>query len=111
MYIRSPELQYRLRQTSAADVALALGGIRSGNWYRCRCPAHGSQSMTLALRDGQDGLVIKCHRGCTKDEVVAVLDEQGLLDHGAHQERPEPTDPSESRQQALRDARWRWDRS
>ena len=37
---------------SAATIAAALGAAyRSGAWWRCRCPVHGSESATLALRD------------------------------------------------------------
>ena len=48
---------------SAAEmIAMALQGQRSGNgWWRCVCPVRGSRtgrSPTLALRDGNRGLIV-----------------------------------------------------
>ena len=111
MNIRSPELQYRLRYTPAADVALELGGVRSGNWYRCRCPGHGSQSLTLALCNGRDGLVIHCHAGCSRAKVAKALDELGLLGPPAHQARPEPIDPAEHLRRSIQHAARLWHHS
>ena len=49
---------------NAAEIAVALGAAhRSGQWWRCLCPVHGSRtgrSATLALRDGDRGLLIRC---------------------------------------------------
>jgi hypothetical protein len=40
---------------TAAEIAATLGGAcRSGAWWRCRCPVHGSRGATLALRDAND---------------------------------------------------------
>jgi hypothetical protein len=48
----------------AKDIAAALGGTyQSGGWWRCRCPVHGSKGSTLAFRDGEHWLVVKCHAG------------------------------------------------
>jgi putative DNA primase/helicase len=68
----------------AADIARALGGAsRSGGWWRCRCPIHASSGPTLALRDGERGLVVHCHAGCNRAEILAELGRRGLIeDHG-----------------------------
>ncbi len=64
---------------SAADVAAALGGAhRSGGWWRCRCPAHESRGATLALRDAERGLLIRCWAGCDPRDVLAELHRRGL---------------------------------
>jgi putative DNA primase/helicase len=67
----------------AAEIAAALGGThRSGRWHRCVCPVHGSRtgrSLTLALRDGERGLVVHCHAGCSRHEVLAELRRQGFV--------------------------------
>jgi hypothetical protein len=58
-----------------ADMAATVSGARrSGEWRRCVCPVHGSRtgrSLTLALRDGDLGLVLCCHAGCRRDRVIA----------------------------------------
>src|SRR3954464_14497019 len=66
----------------AAMVASAIGGAyRSGEWYRCRCPVHQSRGRTLALRDGPRGLIVHCHAGCPRDNILVELRWLGLLQH------------------------------
>lgn len=49
---------------TAAEIAARLGGgARSGPWWRCPYPVYASRtgrSATLALRDGERGLIVKC---------------------------------------------------
>jgi hypothetical protein len=53
----------------AAGIALALGAAqRSGQWWRCRCPVHHSRGPTLALRDGDRGLIVHCRAGSRQNE-------------------------------------------
>jgi putative DNA primase/helicase len=67
---------------TAAEIAAALGGThRCGGWWRCRCPVHASHGPTLALRDGEHGLIVKCWAGCDSRDVLAMLRRRGL--HGA----------------------------
>src|SRR5207248_1459559 len=64
----------------AADIATALGGAhRCGAWWRCHCPVHNSRGTTLALRDGEDGLIVKCHAGCRREDILAALRQLGLM--------------------------------
>jgi putative DNA primase/helicase len=67
---------------TAAKVALALGGAhRSGAWWRCRCAVHESRGATLALRDGdRGGLILYCHAGCSRSDILAELRLRGLID-------------------------------
>jgi hypothetical protein len=66
---------------TAAEIARALGPAhRSGRWWRCRCPVHGSRGSTLALRDGDRALVALCHAGCSRADILAELRRRGLLD-------------------------------
>jgi putative DNA primase/helicase len=62
---------------NAAEIAVALGAAhRSGQWWRCLCPVHGSRSArsaTLALRDGDRGLLIRCWAGCDPRDVLVEL--------------------------------------
>jgi hypothetical protein len=69
---------------NAAEIAHALGAsCRSGMWWRCRCPVHGSRGPTLALRDGDRALITYCHSGCDRREILAELRRRGLLDDRA----------------------------
>ncbi|HEX3416239.1 MAG TPA: hypothetical protein VHT21_07525, partial [Stellaceae bacterium] len=66
---------------TAADIAVRLGSAhRSGRWWRCRCPVHGSRGPTLALHDGERGLVVKCHAGCSREDIIAELRRRGLVE-------------------------------
>jgi putative DNA primase/helicase len=77
---------------TAAEIASALGGTRcSGQWWRCVCPVHGSRtgrSLTLALRDHAHGLVVHCHAGCGRDDILAELYRRGLIAERSDGARP-----------------------
>lgn len=68
---------------TAAVIAQAPGiAYRSGNWWRCVCPAHGSRTgrgATLALRDADYGPVVVCHAGCDRDDILDELRHRGLI--------------------------------
>lgn len=76
---------------TAGKVARALGAAqRSGRWWRCLCPVHGSRtgrSASLALRDGEGGLIVHCHAGCEPRDVLAELRCRGLIG-GSDDRRP-----------------------
>jgi putative DNA primase/helicase len=66
---------------SAEAIARALGGAaRSGDWWRCPCPVHRSRSASLALRDGDNRLLVKCWGGCDARDVLAELQRLELSD-------------------------------
>jgi putative DNA primase/helicase len=78
---------------NAERIAKALGGsgrARNG-WWRCRCPVHQSLGPTLALRDGDRALLVKCHAGCPPGAVLAELRRLGLFD-GTY--KPDPAAPN-----------------
>jgi hypothetical protein len=52
-----------------------LGGAeRSGSGWQARCPAHEDNRPSLTVGVGDGGKVLlKCHRGCTAEEVVKAL--------------------------------------
>jgi hypothetical protein len=63
------------RHRSASPLDLVIGrldGVRGAPpKLRARCPAHGSKSDTLAIREMPDGKVLlRCHAGCSLDDVL-----------------------------------------
>jgi hypothetical protein len=76
----------------AADIARALGGARrEGHEWRCRCPLHGGRSLTL--RDGDGGIILmKCWNGCEQRDLLAELQNCGLLEgaRGPYRRVPPP---------------------
>jgi putative DNA primase/helicase len=78
----------------AESIANALGSAyRSGEWWRCHCPVHASRGSTLTLRDGERGLIVYCHAGCSRVDILAELRRRGLLD--GHAGVSAPLDPAE----------------
>ena len=46
----------------------------SGNGFVARCPAHEDTRPSLSVAEGKDGkALIYCHRGCSKEAVLARL--------------------------------------
>ena len=78
---------------SARAIAGVLGrACRSGAWWRCRCPVHDSAGGSLALRDGNSGLIVKCFAGCESRDVLAELRRLGLIeDRGERRSEPRQT--------------------
>jgi putative DNA primase/helicase len=64
--------------SSPAQIAATLGQARrEGRGWRCLCPLHGGHS--LVLRDGHQGLLVKCWGGCATVAVLAELYRRELL--------------------------------
>lgn len=62
--------------TSAATIIAALGGnSRTG---MCRCPAHDDKTPSLSVSNGDRGVLVKCHAGCSQEDVIAELKRQNL---------------------------------
>jgi AAA domain len=74
----------------AERIARALKGRKSGTGWVCSCPSlsHGGQDKnpSLSLSDGNGGkLLVRCHKGCAFDDVMAALRSRGLIeDERAH---------------------------
>lgn len=98
---------------TAAEIAARLGGAhRSGEWWRCRCPVHGSRGATLAVRDGERELIVRCWAGCERADILAELRRRGLSGGGpSASNRPIPrgTDPTGDRAHRIEAARRIWD--
>jgi hypothetical protein len=61
--------------TPAENLTQRLGGRwNAGERYgTARCPAHDDHNPSLTLRDGDKGILLKCHAGCTSQAVVDTL--------------------------------------
>jgi len=76
----------------AAEMAQALGGgYRAGVSYLALCPSHDDHQPSLAIRDAGDGrILVRCHAGCSQEQVVAALRARGLWPGGRSRMRSEP---------------------
>lgn len=68
------------RIRTAAELARALGGRRSGSGWMACCPAHEDRHPSLAINDGPAGeLLFYCHAGCSQAQVLSALREAGIV--------------------------------
>jgi hypothetical protein len=94
--------------TSARDIALALGGRRaqrcSDGSYLTSYPVashgqgRGDRTPSLAVRDGNTRILVRCFAGCEPAAVLAELRRRGLLGaahNGARIEAPTPRRPTD----------------
>lgn len=58
----------------ARELASYLQGVRpTGDGFMGRCPAHNDQRASLSFQDGERGVLVKCHAGCSLDAVTTAL--------------------------------------
>ena len=63
----------------AEEIALALGGKRSGSGWSAKCPAHDDKNPSLSIWESPPGVaLVKCHAGCNYLKVWAALNERSL---------------------------------
>jgi putative DNA primase/helicase len=63
---------------SAAELAHALGGKRSGRDWMAKCPAHDERTASLSIRQGNAGPLVHCFAGCPQRDVLEALARRGL---------------------------------
>lgn len=50
-----------------------LGGKWSGTTAMCHCPSHADRTPSLAIRQGDRGILVTCHAGCDATDVLRAL--------------------------------------
>ena len=72
---------------SSADLAdkigSALNGVKRGEQWMCKCPAHADGNASLAVNGESGKLLLKCHAGCSFDDVRAKLESMALMPKAA----------------------------
>lgn len=63
---------------NAASLATALGGRKAGAGWTAPCPAHEDSTPSLAIREEDGKVLVRCHAGCAQDRVIAMLRQRGL---------------------------------
>ena len=65
--------------TRAEELTRKLGGQWRGHYGTAPCPSHEDRAPSLSLANGNDGRVLlKCHAGCTYNDISAALEADGL---------------------------------
>lgn len=61
------------------ELTLALGGEWKGSSGMAACPAHDDNNPSLSISKGdRQPIVLKCHAGCSQEQVLGSLIEKGL---------------------------------
>jgi len=74
-----------------------LHAKRSGEGWIAKCPAHDDRTPSLSISEGHEGrALIKCHAGCSTDDVIAALDlkPRDLFPATSHVQRGNDTMPT-----------------
>jgi hypothetical protein len=61
---------------TAAEFAKRVKGAKrraDGPWWDGRCPAHPDDHGSLSWRDGDRGLIVKCHAGCGREAIAQAV--------------------------------------
>ena len=92
--------------TNIHDIASGLHARRTATgWVAC-CPAHDDHTPSLTLRERNGKILVRCHAGCTQDEVLAALRSRGLWPETARNGEPRtPPDPDRA-EDMFRAAYW-----
>ncbi len=84
---------------TAADIARALDGRKSGRGWTARCPAHEDRTPSLGITERDGRVLVRCYAGCPQSDVIAALRSRGLW---PERERPEWTPEDRARWAAER---------
>jgi len=84
--------------TKPIEVVLSkVAGVRrNGDGWIARCPAHGDQDPSLAIKEAEDGKVLlHCHAGCTAEKVCEAMGLRmaDLFPQECQEARRMPTEP------------------
>ncbi|BBZ93119.1 hypothetical protein BRDID11004_59820 [Bradyrhizobium diazoefficiens] len=63
---------------NAEQLAKALGAVRSGRQWKCRCVAHEDRSPSMIIFDGRESVQVRCMAGCEPQDIIDVLRVRGL---------------------------------
>src|ERR1700745_3347578 len=64
---------HRSCSMNAEQLAQALGAVRSGRQWKCRCVAHEDRSPSMIIFDGRDSVQVRCMAGCEPPDIFFVL--------------------------------------
>lgn len=101
---------------TAEIIAGALGGLKVGQGWTARCPAHEDRKPSLSIRDADGVALVHCHAGCDQRDVIAALSERGLWDgkerstlRKSHRRKVPPPrpDPTQAERSAIALSIWK----
>jgi len=55
------------------DFLECVENVRGSGPWTARCPAHDDRNASLSVGEGDEGLLVKCHAGCTFEEIIKAV--------------------------------------
>jgi hypothetical protein len=58
------------------EFRMRLEGVTGPNpkgWYSAKCPGHKDREASLGVKDGDRGIIVRCHAGCSVKTIVTAL--------------------------------------
>lgn len=71
----------------ADSIVRSLGARRVGSSWMAKCPAHNDRNPSLAIRESDGKILLRCHAGCSQHDVIDAMKALGLWEL----ERTEPS--------------------
>jgi hypothetical protein len=92
----------------ADELALALGAVRSGRQWKCKCVAHEDSNPSMIIFEGREQVQVRCMAGCEPADIIAVLRDRGLWDQAtSHESTREPERRKENDEEKKKEHRMR----
>lgn len=64
---------------SLPSILEALSGTKSGEGWKCVCPAHNDLVASLSVTESNGKILFYCHAGCSFDQIKSALSSRGLM--------------------------------
>ncbi|MEY9428162.1 hypothetical protein ABH975_003477 [Bradyrhizobium ottawaense] len=94
---------------NAEMLARALGAVRSGRQWKCKCVAHEDRAPSMIIFDGRERVQVRCLAGCAQEDLIGVLRLRGLWEGDEHAPpHHRPATPIEPERDRTEIARWLW---
>ena len=96
--------------TAAQRLTERIGGKWRGGYGEARCVVHDDHDPSMTIRDGVESVLVTCHAGCERADIVRVLMRQGHWpDATAEPETTSPHRPqfTDAEQREYRAGIWR----
>jgi hypothetical protein len=75
---------------TAGELARQLQAKRSGAGWIAKCPAHDDRTASLSIGEGEnDCLLLKCHAGCTFDQIIKAAGVEPTRSNGVSRNKTE----------------------
>lgn len=69
----------QLTQKNLPSILEALNAVKSGEGWKCICPAHNDLIASLSVTESNGKILFYCHAGCSFTQITDALSSRGLM--------------------------------